>query len=179
MEFRKRSELRRIADAIAALYNKTLADHTDAYELTDEELEQVKQDLLTVADPPLVKILTYDGAVVGFLFGFPDLSAAIQRSRGRINPLTILDLLMEFKRTRGLIVNGAGILPEYQRLGGNALLYNELARTALARGEAGSKRGFVHADLVQVAETTGLMRSDLETLGAERFKTHRVYQIAL
>jgi CRISPR/Cas system-associated protein Csx1 len=71
-----------------------------------------------------------------------------------------------------LIVNGAGILPKYQRLGGNALLYYELERTISSKG--GGKK-FIHADLTQIAETTELMLSDLKNLGAEPYKVHRMY----
>jgi ribosomal protein S18 acetylase RimI-like enzyme len=125
-----------------------------------------------VADPDFVKILTYDDAYVGFLLAFPDVSAALQRARGRLTPWALLDIMREFKRTRELVINGAGILPEYQRLGGNALLYYELERTA-------KSRDFSHADLTQVAETTELMQSDLERLGARVYKRHRIYEMEL
>ncbi len=172
LRFGSKRDLLAYAPQIAALYNDTLADHTEGYPLTDAELKQVISDLTTVADPSLIKILTYDDAVVGFLFGFPDLSDAIQRSAGKLNPLSILRLIREFKRTNMLIVNGAGILPKYQRLGGNALLYYELERTISSKG--GGKK-FIHADLTQIAETTELMLSDLKNLGAEPYKVHRMY----
>jgi excinuclease UvrABC helicase subunit UvrB len=69
-------------------------------------------------------------------------------------------------------VNGAGILPAYQRLGGNALLYSELEKTI-------SGKGYTHADLTQVAESTGLMLSDIKTLGGEIYKIHRVFRYSL
>ena len=87
------------------------------------------------------------GEIAGFLFGFPDLSEAIQRSRGRLTPLSILRLLLEYRRTKWLVVNGAGILPRFQRLGGNALLYSMLEKIA-------SRRSFLYVDAVQIAETT-------------------------
>ncbi len=66
-------------------------------------------------------------------------------------------------------MNGAGILPRFQRLGGNALLYYMLEQVA-------SKRSFVSVDAVQVAETTEMMLADMETLGGKVFKRHRVYR---
>jgi hypothetical protein len=172
VRFRSRREIKQIAQHVAGLYNTTLADHPEDYPLTDGELRQLIKDLLSIADPRLIKILMYDDKYVGYLLGFPDLSAALQRSRGRVTPFTILDLLREFKRTRYVIINGAGILPEYQRLGGNALLYAELEKTARLRDP-------IHADLTQVAETTTLMVRDLQTLGAEVYKVHRMYRRAL
>lgn len=176
MRFRSKRELLKHAPQIAALYNETLADHTEGYPLSDGELKQVTNDLALVGQADLIKILTYDGGIIGFLFGFPDLSGALQRSKGRITPWSVLDLLLEFRRANQLIVNGAGILPRYQRLGGNALLYYELERTIRSRA---GRNAFVHADLTQIAETTELMLSDMRRIGAEPYKIHRAYRKAL
>ncbi|MEW5814413.1 MAG: hypothetical protein AB1798_03320, partial [Spirochaetota bacterium] len=132
-------------------------------------LKHVTRELLTVADPALFKILAYDGKICGFLFAFPDVSTAIQKSKGKLNPISILRLLSAFRKTDGLIINGAGILPQYQKLGGNALLYYELERTV-------NSRNFTHADLTQIAETTTMMLSDIKTVGGEVYKTHRIYE---
>lgn len=68
-------------------------------------------------------------------------------------------------------MNGAGILPQYQRLGGNAILYYELEKTVRSRN-----RQFRHVDLTQVAESTGLMLEDIKTLGGKIYKTHRIFK---
>jgi hypothetical protein len=105
---------------------------------------------------------------VGFLFAFPDVSAALQRARGHLLPFGIVDLLLEMRRTKWVALNGAGILPEFQGRGGNALLYSEMEKTI-------REFGFQHADLTQVAETAVKMRSDLVSLGGRPYKNHRVY----
>jgi len=167
--FRSKREIRRVADQIAGLYNETLADHLEDYPLSEAELEQVKKDLLVIADPRLVKILTYDGAIVGYLFGFRDLSRALQKNAGRLGPVELLRLLAAMRSGDELLLNGMGILPHYQRLGGNALLYRELEKTA-----AGG--GFRRAELVQVSERTELMLRDIQTLGGRVIKVHRMYE---
>ncbi|HVP19096.1 MAG TPA: hypothetical protein VMU36_08870 [Spirochaetia bacterium] len=168
-EFRTKSALRRYAHDIGNVYNASFQSHGGEYNpLSPREIDQITKDLLTVADPSLIKLLLCKGEIAGFLFGFPDLSEALQRGKGRLNPLSILRLLLEYRRTNWLIVNGAGILPRFQRLGGNALLYFMMERIA-------SRRKFLYVDAVQIAETTELMLADLQTLGAEVFKTHRLY----
>lgn len=168
-EFRTKSALRRYARDIGRVYNESFQSHGDEYNpLSPREIDQITKDLLTVADPSLIKLLLCKGEIAGFLFGFPDLSEALQRGKGRVNPISILRLLLEYRRTDWLIVNGAGILPKFQRLGGNALLYSMLEKVA-------SRRKFLYVDAVQVAETTQLMLADLQTLGAKVFKTHRLY----
>jgi len=168
-DIRTKSALRRYAHAIGKVYNESFQSHGDEYNpLSPREIAQVTRELLQVADPSLVKLLLSKGEIAGFLFGFPDLSDALQKGRGRLTPVSILRLLREYKRTRGLVVNGAGILPKYQRLGGNALLYSMLEKIA-------SQRRFAYVDAVQIAETTELMLADLQTLGAKVFKKHRLY----
>ena len=81
------------------------------------------------------------------------------------------------KRTDRLIINDAGILPRYQRVGGNALLYYELEKTV--RESNYRYADYRYADLVQIAETTTLMLSDIETLGGKIFKTHRIDRLNL
>ena len=169
-EFRTKRDLVRRAGALGKVYNESFQSHGDEfYPLSDGEIRQVTSDLVTVADPSLIKLLVCKGEIAGFLFGFPDLSAALQRARGRITPWGILDLLLEYRRTRWLVVNGAGILPQYQRLGGNALLYYMLEKIA-------TQKRFLYVDAVQIAETTELMLADLATLGAKVYKVHRLYQ---
>ncbi len=101
-------------------------------------------------------------------FGFPDISAAMQRSKGKLLPLGIFDLLLEMRRTKMIAGNGLGMLPEFQGRGGNALLYVELENTL-------RDFNFEDCELTQVAETAVQMRKDLETLGGVPYKNHRVF----
>jgi hypothetical protein len=171
LRFSSKAELKKVAQQIGEVYNVSLASdpsHRDAYPLTPAELQLATNDVMTVADPQLVKILAYDGEIVGFVFGFADVSKTLKQNDGRIGPLAILRLLRALRTAPDLIINGAGIMPKYQRLGGNALLYAALEETARARA-------FRNVDLVQVADTTSLMLSDIRTLGGTVWKVHRVY----
>jgi hypothetical protein len=117
----------------------------------------------------LIKIIVHGEDIVGFLFAFPDVSAALQRAQGRLFPFGLPDLLLEMRRTEWIALNGAGILPEFQGRGGNTLLYSELEKTM-------REFRFKHADLTQVAESAVQMRRDLENVGSKAYKNHRVYK---
>ena len=172
--FNNRNELKAWAKRIGVLYNKSFVNNWEYYPLTEREIDFALQDLLTVADPRLIKIITHQDEAVGFLFGFPDVSAALQRAKGRLFPIGIVDLMLEIRRTGWIAMNGAGILPEYQGRGGNALLYVEMENTL-----KDFRYKFKHADLTQVAETAVQMRQDLINLGGEMYKNHRVYRKVL
>ncbi|TVQ21084.1 MAG: hypothetical protein EA382_14095 [Spirochaetaceae bacterium] len=171
LRFRTKRDLRQVAHRVAGMYNTTLADHGENYPLTDAELERLIKDLLVIARPDLEKVITYDEDVVGFVLTFPDATRAIQRSRGRLGPAQFIALLREIRTTDRLILNGMGILPQYQRLGGNALVYSELARTVRS-----PRYRFSSVELVQINEETDLMLSDMYRLGAQRIKLHRVFE---
>ena len=51
------------------------------------------------------------------------------KNKGKLGPIAILRLLLEIKHTNWISFNGVGILPEYQGLGGNAILYAELEKS--------------------------------------------------
>jgi GNAT superfamily N-acetyltransferase len=169
VRFRSKKELRAWADRIGQAYNRAFVENWEYYPLTDEEIRFVTDSVLSVADPRLIKIIARGDEAVGFLFAFRDVSAALQRCRGRLLPLGIVHLLLDMRRTDWVAINGAGILPEFQGRGGNALLYSEMEKTI-------REAGFRHADLTQVAESAVQMRRDLETVGGVSYKNHRVYQ---
>jgi hypothetical protein len=170
--FASKRELVAWAGRIGDAYNKAFVNNWEYYPLTAREVKFVVDNLMLVADHRLIKIITHDDDVVGFLFGFPDVSGALQRAKGSLFPFAIFDLLLEMRRTKWVALNGAGILPEFQGRGGNALLYSEMEKTI-------REFNFQHADLTQVAETAVQMRQDLINLGGKPYKNHRVYTRSL
>jgi GNAT superfamily N-acetyltransferase len=166
--FRNKRELVAWGPRIGKTYNETFVENWEYYPLTEREIDYVISEILTIADPRLIKIIVHEEQVVGFLFAFPDVSAAIQRSKGRLFPFGLIDIMIELKRTKWVALNGAGVLPEFQGRGGNALLYSEMEKTI-------HEFGFRHADLTQVAESAVQMRRDLENVGGVPYKNHRVF----
>ena len=131
-------------------------------------MDLLLSNLMDVINPKLIKIITYEEKIVGFLIAFPDISKALQRHDGRLTPFAIVDLLISLKKTDWVSLNGAGVLPEYHGRGGNALLYYEMEKTL-------KDFGFQYWELTQVAESAVQMRKDLTMAGGDFYKTHRVY----
>jgi len=167
--FTTRRELVKWAPRIGNAYNRAFVRNWEYHPLSQREIDYILGNVLLVADPRLIRLIVRGDDVVGFMFAFPDLSAALQKAKGRLTPLSMLRIIREKKRTRWVCMNGAGILPEFHGHGGNAMLYAEIVRTLL-------EAGYEHADLPQVAETAVQMRCDLEELGARPYKVHRVYR---
>ncbi|MCX6064723.1 MAG: hypothetical protein NT121_03070 [Chloroflexi bacterium] len=167
--FKNKKELIEWAPRIGEAYNKAFVRNWEYYPFTPNEIKFVVDNIMTVADHRLIKIITHGQDVVGFLFAFHDVSAALQRAKGKLFPFGLPDLLLEMRRTNTVSVNGMGILPEFQGHGGNAILYYEMGQTLLDFDQ------FTHVEMTQVAETTEQMRADLKNLNGVEYKNNRVY----
>ena len=171
--FKNKKELIQWAPRIGRAYNSAFVRNWEYYPLSPREIDFVVDNIMTIADHRLIKIITHGEDVVGFLFAFHDLSAAMQRAKGKLGPLNLADLLLEMRRTKTVTVNGMGILPEFQGHGGNAILYSEMGQTLLGASQ------FEHVEMTQVAETTEQMRADLKNLNGVEYKNNRVYHKGL
>lgn len=169
-KFKNKRELVSWAKRIGKAYNNAFVDNWEYYPLTPREIDFVVDNILTIADHRLIKLIVHGEDVVGFLFAFHDVSAAMQRANGKLFPFGLLDILLELRRTHTVAVNGMGILPEFQGHGGNALLYYAMGKTLL------DFQQFTHVEMTQVAETTEQMRADLRNLNGIEYKNNRVYR---
>ena len=169
VRFRSKGELLKMIPRLQELYNGALEGTSGNIPLTAEELRSMANQLLWFADPRLIKIIMKGDEMIGFLLAYPDISAAVQRCKGRLFPFGWLDLLVEMKRTRWVNINGAAILEKYRGLGGTALLFREMY-DSIREG------GFEHADLVQIGTDNERMQLELRGLGIDFYKVHRMYQ---
>ena len=112
--FRSKRELRQWVGRIQQVYNAAFAQRIEYCPVTEEEDRAIGERLLAIADPRLVKLVMKGEEMVGFLFAFPDISAAIQRTRGRLWPFGWVTLLREFKCTDWVAVNGVGLVPGHR-----------------------------------------------------------------
>jgi hypothetical protein len=168
--FKSKKELVSWAQRIGKTYNRTFVNNWEYYPFSQGDIDYAVQNVFMIADHRLIKLIMHGDDIVGFLFAFPDVSAAIQRAKGRLFPFGIVDILLEMKRTKTVSGNGMGVLPEFQGTGGNALLYYEMGRTML------EFKQFEFVEMTQVAETTRQMRADLKNLNGVEYKNHRVFR---
>jgi hypothetical protein len=168
-ELSSKKELKRVGREVGRIYNESWEDHDEFRPLTPAEIDRIVEDLLLVTEPSLVKVVERGDELAGFILAFPDLSQALIKAGGKPNLLDMLSIMREKRRTRRFLINGMGILPQYRRSGGLALLFHEISISLRAHKVR-------EAEMTQIAETTDLMLSNIDKLGAEIYKTHRVYE---
>lgn len=170
--FTSRADLRAFVPRLKELYNESLPGTVGNTPLTDEEAKVMAEQLIWFANPRLIKILKKGEQIVGFLFAYPDVSAALQRTKGKLFPFGWIDLLLELKRTTWIDINGAGIIEEYRGMGGTAILFSEMEKTLLSGT-------FTRADVVQIGVDNQKMQMEMAALGLDFCKMHRNYRRAL
>jgi len=113
-------------ESYAELYGTTL--------LGEKEIAYYIKSYLGQVDPEFIKLAADGDRLVGFIIAMPNLSKAFQKARGRLFPFGFLPILKAMKNSKVLDFYLAGIRPEYQGKGIDALMGFEMGKSALARG---------------------------------------------
>jgi len=170
--FSSKGEMRQWVPQVQQAHRKAFENTYTFYPPTDEEMESISNSIISVAHPSLIKLLLKNDEAIGFIFAYHDISPAIQKSKGRIWPFGWIQILLERRKNDWVNINGVGLLPEYQGLGGNAILYTAIDKSI-------KSFGFNHIDIVQVNETNFSSFHDMEAIGVQWYKRHRSYQRSL
>jgi ribosomal protein S18 acetylase RimI-like enzyme len=139
------------------------------YPSSPEEFQIMAKNIISIADPEIMKMIMKGNEVVGFIIVYPDVSEAVRKIKGRLFPLGWITLLWAKYHSPMLSLNGIGILPKYQGLGSNALLYVEAEKVIRAKH-------YQKAEMIQVQEKNFRSKDDMEALGVQWVKTHRIYR---
>jgi hypothetical protein len=170
--FESKKELLAWVPRVAKVVTDSFDEFPDSVPPTEDEIAQFRDMVVAIARPSLIKVAMKGDEVVAFLFAYPDISAALQRTRGRLWPFGWADVLIERRRTPWVNINGMGALSAYQGSGAILLLYIEVAKAI-------KQIGYRHADVVAVAEWNMKSRAEMEAIGVQWYKRHRNYRRTL
>ena len=167
--FSSRKEMKAVLPAVKRIQHEAFADNPNYVPSTDAEFELMAKSLTFVADLSIVRFIEKDGELAGFMNAYPNLGLAFQKARGRLWPLGWLYILLERSHSLTLDLNGIGILPKYQKQGGDAILFTELEQRIRASR-------YEKVDFIQVNEDNFLSKSGIEHFKVSWAKRHRVYR---
>jgi ribosomal protein S18 acetylase RimI-like enzyme len=169
--FKNTREMKKFIPEIERIHDKAFQGIIDFqfYPSTPEEFEMMAKNIITIANPEIMKMIMRGEEVVGFIIVYPDVSEAVRKSKGRIFPIGWISLLWAKYHSTMLSLNGIGILPKYQGLGSNALLYVEAEKVIRAKH-------YQQAEMIQVQEKNFRSKDDMESLGVQWVKRHRIYR---
>jgi len=167
-DFEDKNKMRAWVPRVREIYRRAFEGNHGFYPPTEAEMETMADTIISVTRPGMIKLVMKGETLVGFAFTYPDISAGLQKAKGRLWPLGWLHLLRESRRTQWVNCNGIGVLPEHQGLGPSIVLYAEVVKTLKAMG-------YKHADVVMVDERNYNSFSAMEALGVTWYKRHRSY----
>lgn len=172
VNFSNISEVAAWIPKIEDVHQASFANNPGFYPSTTEEFNLFTQDLLSIANPKYLKVILHNDMIAGFIVAYPDINKSFQRCGGHLFPFGWFLIMLERNHPTVIDINGVGLLPEYQGMGGNALLYSELDKVL-------SAPGLKRAEVVQVDERNFRSKSDMQNLGVTLTKTHRTFQKSL
>ncbi|MEN8171261.1 MAG: hypothetical protein ABFS03_00110 [Chloroflexota bacterium] len=168
-KFNSKKSLLEWAPKLKNVYNAAFDGENVFSPITTAEMEHISKRLLSFADPRLIKLIFKGDEIVGFLFAYHNISEGLRKTNGSLWPLGWFHIWRAFKTTKWVDINGIGLLPKYQGLGGPSILYVELEKTI-------RDFGFNFAETIHIRDNNIKSMAEMKALGVKWYKRHLVYQ---
>ncbi|MBX5481496.1 MAG: GNAT family N-acetyltransferase [Myxococcaceae bacterium] len=168
-------DLRSERRILKQIYNAMLGRQWGFVPMSDAEFDFIAERLrpLAVLRSELCFIAEVDGEPVAFSLTFPDANVGLKAANGYLTrfglPIGLARLAWATRANDRLRVLMLGIKPGFQKRGIDAVLYTETLRAARALGYVGGELGWT-------CEDNHLMNRALESMGARRYRTYRIYE---
>ncbi len=169
-----KTHLDRDLDDIHAILVQTVPTFRDEHMSipSREDVQQIGQSMLSIADPDLVCIArTNDTNLpIGYVAALPDYNQVMQKVKnGKLFPTGFIKMLYYRRKITSARVLMQFVIPEYQGRAVNNAIFYEMCRKALAKG-------IISGDGSTIGENNRQSRLSVEKLGAEHYRTYRIYK---
>ena len=171
VEFRKRRELKPWVRPILTLMNEcyTGSDIYGFAPLDEKEMDDLAKRYIPILDPRFIKVVTKEDEPVAFIIGIPDMTAGIQKARGRLFPFGFIHILRAAKKTKQLDLLLGAVKEKYRGQGLDVYMGTRMIQSAQ---EAGMEIMDSHHEM----ETNLRVRAEMERMGGQIYKRFRVFQ---
>jgi len=158
-------------ERIKIVYNAAWSENWGAVPLTENEIDELKKKLKSIAIPDMAFIAEIDGKPVGVSLTIPDVNEAlIKLQNGRLLPFGIFKLLWYSRKITGTRTLIMGVLKEHRHKGIDIVFYYETFKNGL-------KHGFNKGEMSWILENNISMRRALEKIyGTHIYKTYCLYE---
>ena len=154
------------------IYNKAWEKNWGFVPMTKEEFIHVGKMLKAIVDTDLVYIAESEGKPVAFSLTFPDFNEVFIKMNGRLFPFGVIKFLLNKNKIKGIRVFAMGIIKEFQKKGIEAVFIRNTILEAIGKG-------YQKADISWVLEDNLPMVQTAVNLGADQYKTYRLYDIEI
>lgn len=137
---------------------------------TDSELEIIAKQLVPLADPDLIYIArNHKNEPIGFNIALPDYNMILKKMNGKLFPFGLIKFLLNKNKMDRLRFFVLFVVPEYRSKGVTSAIYYEVYKKAI-------EKGYKWGEGSTVWEYNDNMMRDAIKLGAEKYKTYRIYK---
>lgn len=173
VNFKNAEQFKRDVHTIKTIYNAAWQPNWGFVKMTDEEFDFLVADLKQTADPMYTMIADVNGVPAGFALGLPDIyKRLIHNKKGSM--LGAAWELFVRKRPIDLVrIIVLGVLPEYQKTGADAVLYDEFKTRGLPRGILYGEASWILEDNIPMNQAL------TKTMQGKVYKRYRLYDKSL
>lgn len=154
------------------IYNEAWRDNWGYVPFTETEFAHLTKEMKPLLRPEFTAIAEVNGEEIGFIIALPDINVALQKINGRLTcfglPIGLTRLLYEKQRLRKARLIAMGVRPEFRRHGVAEMLVLRVIEEGMF------KLGFT-PELSMTLENNSMINRFLEAIGAQRYKTYRIY----
>ena len=163
------------AERVKAIYNQAWARNWGFVPMSEAEMDRLAEELKPIIDPRIAFFVEKNGQTVAFGLPLPNLYEPLRKVQSRPGQphwWQLAKLLWHWK-VRGPLTSvrvwGLGVLEQYRGSGADALLYYQMVKSGLPLGYVDIEMSWILAD-------NDMMNRAIAMLGAQVYKTYRVYE---
>ena len=155
---------------VREVYNAAWSQNWGFVPMTEEEILHTADDFKKIVDPNVVLFAFVNGKPAGFSLAMPDLNIVFHKMKGKLLPFGVFKFLWhtKVKRASGIRLMALGVVPEYQKLGIDAVFYVDTY-------DFGTARGYSWVEMSWVLEDNAMMTRAATMMGAEPYKRYRLF----
>jgi len=164
-----RDESRRLRE----IFNQAWEKNWGFVPFTEAEIEFMTEELKPLIVPEFAWIAEIGSEPVGFTLCLPDINVVLRDLNGQLTrfglPIGLIKLLLYKKRVQKGRLIALGVVEKYRRAGiAEMLVLRVMEETMVKRGITG--------ELSMTLEDNFMINRFLEAIGADRYKTYRIYR---
>ena len=160
---------------IVRIYNESWAQNWGFLPITNEEAIALANSLRLVADPGLIRFAFVKGEPAAVLGALPDPNYVLRPHwhwYGDSDIVRVVRLLWKRRHIPLVRLMFFGIRPRFRKIGIDAVLFSEVKKYAISRD-------YQKCEASLLLEDNHLVLRPSEFMGAHRYKTWRIYDLAL
>ena len=154
------------------IYNEAWQHNWGFVPFTKGEFDHMASEMKPLVRDDFTAVAEIDGEAIGFALALPDINVALKKIGGRLTtfgiPIGLARLLYYKSRIRQARYIAMGVRPQFRRLGVAEMMVLRLM-------EAGMVKCGFQAELSMTLENNVMINRFIESIGAHRYKTYRIY----